>query len=305
MLHNKNEVVSWMNIKHGDSNQITREYFEKILLEMRLIDSTIPSTSFTLFGRTFATPVMTAALSHLNNTHAEGMVELARGAMAADAVMWAGMGDKKELENILSTGASTIKIVKPYEDNRVIIDRLHHAEEFGAFAVGMDIDHAFNCQGGYDIVFDQPMRPKSSDEIKSFVKATKLPFIVKGVLSVQDAIKCLNAEVSGIVVSHHHGIMNYALPPLMILPEILKAINGSIPVFVDCNIESGMDVFKALALGASACSIGRGLMEPLKKDGAAGVSQAICQITHELAHAMAMTCSPDINSIDRSVLRFI
>jgi len=286
----------------GDSDAITREYMDSLLVEMRHIDSVKPSTRLELYGEVFDTPVMMAALSHLNKVHDNGMVEMARGAHAANAVNWAGMGDEAELEAITATGARTVKIIKPYADNDYIIQRIKHAERCGCMAVGMDVDQSFSGNGEYDNVLGFEMRPKTLDEIKQFVKATKLPLIIKGVLSEQDAAKCLEAGVQGIVVSHHHGIMPYAVPPLMILPRIAKVIGRRIPIFVDCGITSGMDVFKALALGADAVSVGRGIMEPLREGGAEGVKRQIEKVTRELAGAMARTCSPDIRHIDPAVI---
>src|SRR5690606_17478740 len=141
--------------------------------------------------------------------------------------------------------------------------RIEHAERCGVMAVGMDLDHSFGGNGKYDVVLGEEMRPKSRVELKEFISSTKLPFIIKGVLSEQDAYKALEVGARGIVVSHHHGIMDYAVPPLLILPKIAKVINNQIPIFVDCGIMSGMDVFKALALGADAVSAGRVIMEPL------------------------------------------
>ena len=289
-------------IKRGDSNRITREYFDSLLLEMRLIGSDLPDTTLTLYGETFATPVMTAALSHLNRLHPDGMVELARGAKSANAVMWAGMGDEAEMEGMAATGARVIKIIKPYADHAMILRKIAHAEQAGAFAVGMDIDHAFGHRGGYDEIHGLQMRPKSLEELKEYVSATRLPFIIKGILSERDAELCLEAGVKGIVVSHHHGIMDYAMPPLKVLPKIAKRIDKQIPIFLDCNVERGMDVFKALALGADAVSVGRALMEPLRAGGADEAAKAIAAINTELAYAMAMTCSKDIQSIDPAVL---
>lgn len=286
----------------GDSNEITRDYFDSLLVEMRHIDSVIPSTRLELYGESFDTPIMMAALSHLNKVRDNGMVEMARGACAANAVNWAGMGDEAELEAITQTGARTIKIIKPYADNDYIYQRIKHAERCKVMAVGMDIDHSFSGKGQYDVVLGKQMAPKSLAEIKEFIKSTKLPFIIKGVLSEQDAYKCLEAGAGGIVVSHHHGIMSYAVPPLRILPEIVKVISHTIPVFVDCGVLSGMDVFKALALGADAVSAGRVIMGPLGTDGAEGVRKQIEKMTEELAGVMARTCSPDIRHIDSSVI---
>jgi len=286
----------------GDSTQFTRDYFDSILVEMRHIDSVLPSAKLELYGEAFSTPVMLAALSHLQGCHPEGMVEAARGIKAAGAVMWAGMGDEAELEAITATGARTIKIIKPYADNKDIFRKIEHAEKCGCLAVGMDVDHAFDRKGNYDVVHGLKMMPKSLDEIREFVKATKLPFIIKGVLSEQDTYKCLDAGVRGIVVSHHHGHIDYALPPLCILPSIAKIVRKRIPVFVDCSINRGMDAFKALALGADAVSAGRIIMEPLRAEGAEGVRKTIAAMTEELAGVMAATNSHDICHIDPSVL---
>lgn len=289
-------------IKPGDSNHITREYFDSLLLEMRHLDGSLPDTKLELFGERFSTPVMTAALSHLDNVRENGMAVMAEGAHLADAVSWAGMGDEEELEKITGTGARTVKIIKPYKDNAYILKRIAHVEKCGAMAVGMDMDHAFSGNGSYDVVCGMEMRPKSAEELKEFVRATSLPFVVKGVLSVKDAVKCLEAGVKGIVVSHHHGIMDYAVPPLLILPEIARAVQKQIPIFVDCGVESGADVFKALALGADAVCVGRALMGPLRENGAQGVREKIVSLTEELAGMMARTGSPDLVHIDPSVI---
>ncbi len=290
------------NYRAGDSDEITRQYFDSLLIEMRHIDSVLPSTALELYGENFSSPIMTAALSHLKIDGNNGMVEMAKGAKASNAVMWTGMGDEAELEAITATGAKTIKIIKPHSDNNIIFKRIEHAEKCGVLALGMDIDHSFNCKGDFDNVLGFPMSGKTLDEIKEFVNATKLPFIIKGVLSEKDTYKCLEAGVKGIVISHHHGIIDYAVPPLMVLPKIAKMVNRSIPIFVDCGIASGIDVFKALALGADAVSVGRTLIPHLNKDGADGVRNIIEEMTKELAGVMARTCSKDIASIDASVI---
>lgn len=290
------------NSKPWDSDQITREYFDSLLVEMRHIDGVIPSTKLELYGETFDTPIMMAALSHLGNIRENGMIEMAKGALAANAVNWAGMGDEAEIAAITATGARTINIIKPYADNDYIFRRIENAEKCGVLALGMDVDHAFGGNGKYDVVLGEKMKPKSLTELKEFIQSTKLPFIIKGVLSEQDAYKALEVGAKGIVVSHHHGIMNYAVPPLYILPRIAKVINHQIPIFVDCGIVSGMDVFKALALGADAVSAGRVIMEPLKKSGFEGVKAQIIKMTEELAGVMAKTCSKDIKNIDPSVI---
>ena len=285
----------------SNSDKITRDYFDSLLVETRYLDAVLPTTELTLFGETFRTPIMTAALSHLHNTAADGMTVYARGAALSGAVHWVGMGSDEELEAITATGARTIKIIKPHADNREVFRKIEHAVRAGCIAVGMDIDHAFNAEGGYDRVFGLPMKAKTTEELQAFVQAAGVPFVVKGVLSAKDAEKCVRAGCAAIVVSHHHGIIPYAVPPLMVLPDILKATGGSIPVFVDCGIESGMDAYKCLALGATAVSVGRHLM-PLLKDGAEAVARRIREMTAELAGVMARTGVSALDRMDPTVI---
>ncbi len=285
----------------SNSDKITRDYFDSLLLEPRYIDSTLPSTKLELYGKSFDTPIMTAALSHLGNTAEKGMILYAQAAVKSNAVHWVGMGKDKELEDICATGAATIKIIKPHEDNKEVFRKIEHAVKAGCFAVGMDIDHSFNGSGGYDNVLGLPMKAKSADELKDFVQAAKVPFIVKGVLSTKDAEKCLKAGCKGIQLSHHHGIMQYSVPPLMMLRDILDVVRGEIPVFIDCGIESGMDVYKCLALGATAVSVGRHLM-PLLKNGADATAARIKEMNGELAATMARTGVKDLASFDPTVI---
>ncbi len=285
----------------SNSDKITRDYFDALLIEPRYLDGVLPTTEMTLFGESFRTPVMTAALSHLNNTAQKGMTIYAQAAARSGAVHWVGMGSDEELEEIVATGARTIKIIKPHADNREVLRKIEHAVRVVCIAVGMDIDHAFNSEGGYDDVFGLPMKAKTTEELKDFVEAAGVPFIVKGVLSPHDAEKCLKAGCAGIVVSNHHGMVQFAVPPLMALPDILSITGRSIPVFVDCGIESVMDAYKCLALGAKAVSVGRHLM-PLLKNGADAVAGRINEMTAELAGIMARTGVSALDKMDATVI---
>lgn len=287
-----------------DTHRFTRQYFDEILLEMRHMDGATPDTTLNLYGETFSTPVMMAALSHLKGCggQGDGMVQMAEGAALVNCVNWAGMGEIEQFDAIAHTGARSIKIIKPYADEDMVLSRMDHAESVGALAVGMDLDHSFNSKGEPDVVLGLPMRPRTQKEIEGYVKRTKLPFIIKGVLSAVDAQKCLDAGVQGIVVSHHHGILPSVVPPLMVLPEIARVIHGRIPIFVDCGVMNGTDVFKCLALGATAVSVGRPVMDPIIQSGAQGAADLIQTVTTELKAAMARTCSKTIQDINPSML---
>lgn len=286
----------------NNSDNITRDYFDSLLVEMRHIDGVKPDSRCEFFGETFEMPIATAALSHLNNTCEDGMKKMAEGARIAGALCFSGMGEKSEIEDMCETGAKVVKIIKPHKDEKDIFEEIQDAEEAGAFAVGMDIDHAFAGDGEYDVVCGRDMRPQSMEDLKKYIEATKLPFIIKGVLSVSDAKKAVKLGAAGIVVSHHHGILDYCVPPLMILPQIVEAVGCKMTIFVDCCMETGMDAFKALALGADGVCVGRAIMNPLKEAGAQGVADKLTEMNKGLKGAMARTGFGKVSEIDGSVI---
>ena len=212
------------------------------------------------------------------------------------------MMENDMFEKIVKTGAKTVRIVKPYADNGKIRDQLQFAESVGAFGIGMDIDHIFGPEG-LDVVVGEEMAVQTSDMLRSYVESTKLPFIVKGVLSVTDALKCAEIGAKGIIVSHHHGRLPYAIPPMMILPEIKAALGGSdVTIMVDCGIGSGADVYKALALGADAAAVGRAMLPPLEEEGVPGVKKFLRDINNELRFIMSCTGFSQVSDIDDSAL---
>lgn len=288
-----------------NAKEMTRSYFDSLFVEQRLMDSTIPDIKFTLYGKQFETPIMTAALSHIGTFNPDmpnGMVEYAKGAHLAKAVHWIGMGSDEEFEKVIATGAPTIRIIKPYADESRIFEQIKCAEENGALAVGMDIDHMFDLKGYADVCMGDTMSIKSSKDLKKYIDATRLPFIIKGVLSVEDAIRCAQIGAKGIVVSHHGGRLSIAVPPLYILPQIVAAVGDKMPIFVDCGICSGTDAYKVLALGATAVSVGTHLIPYIKKGGGNAVCERINAMTDELRAVMAYTGIKDINSFDPNVI---
>ncbi len=295
--------MDFSNIKNAhDSNEITRAYFDQILVESRYLDSCTPDPSMNLYGAAFSSPIMIAAFSHLSNTHPGGMVEMAKGACECGICNWAGMGSKEELSAILGTGAKTIKIIKPYADRKRVFDMIEFACKSGALAVGMDIDHSFGGNGYPDVVLGEEMKPVSSEELREFIAASGKPFIIKGILSVTDAEKSVKAGAKGLLLSHHHGIMQYAVPPLMALPNIKNAVGNDIDLFVDCSVDTGADVFKCLAMGAKAVCVGRAILESFRTGGAEGVAKYVESMNNGLRAMMARTCSKNLAGISKDVL---
>ena len=277
----------------SDANAITRRYLDSILIEERLIDARTASLDTQIFGTVFRTPVMMPAFSHLYRYQKErnAMMDYTLAAKELGALNWVGMGENDEIGEILDTGVKTVRVIKPYADRDKIFDQIAYSEAHGAFALGLDIDHIFGKDGEYDVVFGERMTQQTQTDLREYVEATKLPFIVKGVLSVTDAVKSVECGARGILVSHHHGRMPFALPPLMVLPAICRALWDAegVEIFVDCGIASGADVFKALALGAKAVGVGRAMMPALVQDGTEGVVRCVTEMNRELRTLMNYT----------------
>ena len=287
----------------GNSNRIAREYIDSLRIETRYLDATNPTCEYTLYGERFASPIMTAALSHLDHFMFPGAAEaLAEGAKAANAVLWYGMAPEEEIARLSATGARLIEIIKPFSDRDKIYRKIETAEKLGHLAVGIDIDHPFGEDGSPDIVDGDAMTALTTAELTEICKATKLPVIIKGVLSRWDAERGLIAGVGGMVLSHHNNRIEYAVPPLAMLPEIAAMAKG-VPLFVDCEIRTGMDAFKALALGASGVCIGRPLMTAIKQGGAEAVRDHLLKANAELKKAMAYTGCANLSRMDPSVIR--
>ena len=287
----------------GNSNRIAREYIDSLRIETRYLDSTNPSLDFSLYGETFASPIMTAALSHLDHFMFSGAAEsLARGARDAGTVLWYGMAENEEIERLSAIGARMIEIIKPYANRDLIYGKIEHAQKLGLLAVGVDIDHPFSDDGGPDVVDGVEMAPLRTSELADICKASRLPVIVKGVLSVRDADRSLSAGARGLVLSHHNNRIEYAVPPMALLPEV-AAIAGRTPLFVDCEIRTGMDAFKALALGAAGVCIGRPLMTAIRDNRDTGVRDYLIKANRELGKAMAYTGCTDLGKMDATVIR--
>ena len=290
----------------GNSNLITRNYLDSLLIETRYMNSTVPDTTMELYGKKFSSPIMTAALSHLDHFMFEGATKAyAQGTAKADCILWLGMAEDAEVEACAGAGAPMIEIIKPYADRELIFQKIRHAQGLGLLAVGVDIDHPFGEDGSHDVVDGKEMAPLTRKELKKICKSTDLPVIVKGVLSVYDANEAIEAGAQGIVLSHHNNRIEYAIPPLMALPEIRRYMDKDIPIFVDGDIRSGMDAFKALALGATAVCIGRPLMTAIKKDGADGVAAYLEEVKAQLKKAMAYTGCTTLSKMDPGVIHRI
>jgi 4-hydroxymandelate oxidase len=131
-----------------------------------------------------------------------------------------------------------------------------------------------------------------------------VPFLIKGILTPEDAAISVERGFDGLIVSNHGGrSLDYAPSTLEVLPEIAEAVNGRIPVLMDSGIRRGSDVFKALALGADAVLAGRALRWGLGAFGPQGAQRVIEILQAELRQAMAATGRQNLAAIDPSAVR--
>lgn len=145
-----------------------------------------------------------------------------------------------------------------------------------------------------------PAGRKSVNELKKIINYAKVPFIVKGIMSVEGAQKAINAGAQGIVVSNHGGrVLDGTPATASVLEEIADQFKGQVKIIVDGGIRSGLDVFKALALGADAVIIARPFVNMIYGNGEQGVEAYVQQLGQELENTMMMTGVSSLKEISK------
>lgn len=269
-----------------------------------------PDTSVDVFGRRFATPVFVAPLTGAGYnmggalTEAEMITSMVDGAKAAGSFSFSGDGAETEifadgLAAIRSADGLGIPIIKPRAMDDVLA-RIRQAEDSGAFAVGIDIDGA----GLVTMAMKgQPVGPKSFYQLRDLKNATKLPFILKGIMTVQEAEMAVEIGADAIAVSNHGGRVLDGTPGVVeVLPEIVERVKGEIFVFADGGVRNGIDALKMLALGANGVLIGRPAIWGAFGAGSNGVKLTIEKMTAQLRHGMLMTGCVNIKAVDYHVI---
>ena len=294
------------NGQAANSDQITRDYFDAMLLVYRHIGAAIPNSETTVLGKPVSTPIMSSALALLERMREGGSAEFAKGMARAGGVLWTGWIDMDAFRAVCDTGVAAVCGIKPFADNDRVYDAIEKAAGAGAIACCMDIDHCFDDAGrDCGFVFGQ-LAHKTEEELRGYAAAAAakgIPFLLKGILSTEDALLAKELGMGGIVVSHHKGIWSYAAPPAMVLPEIRAAVGEDYPVFADCGIKNGVDAFKALAVGADAVGVARELMGAFAKKGADGVYDRLMFLNDELLGTMAKTRCATVSEIGPGAIR--
>ena len=302
-----------------------RAAFDRMRLRPRVLRSLAGAhTRVTLAGRSFEHPILVAPVAYQRLAHSEGERAMALGAGAAKAGVVVSAQASVDLEIIASEArAGWWMQLYLYPDRTFLEQLVRRAERAGceAFVVTVDapvsgVRHrewrsgfrlppdveAVNLRGLR--VAEQEVAPLGESPLLSGALAraaatwddfawlrsiTRLPVWAKGILSAEDALRAVAEGADGVIVSNHGGRTLDTLPATLdVLPEIAKAVGGRAPVLLDGGVRRGTDVFKAIALGASAVLVGRPIIHGLAAAGATGVAHVLQLLRAELEASMAL-----------------
>ena len=269
-------------------------------------------TSFTLFGRTVDLPVFAAPVGAMTLHYGDKYNDLAYNdilvAACAEAGIAAFTGDGTDpavMEGaaaaIAKNGGCGVPTVKPW-NLETIRQKMDLVKAADPFAIAMDIDAA-------GLPFLKNMTPpagsKTVEELRQIVDMAEKPFIAKGIMTVAGAKKALEAGAKGIVVSNHGGrVLDQCPATAEVLPEIAAALKGTgVKILVDGGIRTGVDVFKALALGADGVLICRPFVTAVYGGGEEGVKCYIDKLAGELADTMQMCGAHSLAEITPDMVR--
>lgn len=282
-----------------------------VRLNLRTIhDAKDPDISTNILGIDLSMPILSAPItgSEYNMGGAIPEAEYIRmaisGSKSAGTVGMCGDGGNpvfytSGIEAIKEAGGCGIPIIKPRE-NLKVIEMAKQAEEIKAPAVGMDIDGAGLVTM---TLMGQPVGPKNLGELKEIISSVAQPFIIKGIMTTDEAKLALEAGAAAIVVSNHGGRILDSTPGVArVLPAIAREMKGKITILADGGVRSGIDVLKYLALGADAVLVGRPVIIGAFGGGAEGVQLVLETMANELKQAMILTGCKDIKSINSSII---
>mgnify|MGYP001304112248 CR=1 FL=1 len=285
------------------------EDLSKVKLKLKTIhNAKDPDLKFNFFNTVLDFPIIAAPITgtvfNMGGalTESEYINSVTNGSIASGTI--AMTGDSADLslydEGINAIGkvkGMGIPIIKP-RDNSDVIENIKKAESVNSLAVGMDIDGA----GLVTMALKgQPVGPKTVEELKEIVSSTNLPFILKGIMTVEEAKLAVEVGAKAIVVSNHGGrVLDHCQSTASVLPEISKAVKGKVMILVDGGIRTGVDVFKMIALGADGVLIGRPIIVGAFGGYEEGVSLVLNKMKNELYQTMILTGSEDLSSIDSS-----
>ncbi len=331
--------ITWHYLQGGamDEQSVRNnlQQFQNIQLIPRLLnDLTQGSTEIEILGQKFPHPIFLAPIGHQQLFHPEGE---AAAALAAEV-----LGSNMVLSTFTNTDMRHLKQENPLKwfqlywqgdrEKSLALVRLAEQQNFKAIVITVDSPHTgvrdrerrvnFQLPEGMQHphtpahiplpeinedqhpVFEGLMHiaPKWAD-IEFIIAHTNLPVILKGVLHPKDAKKAVEMGVQGLIISNHGGrVLDTSISPLKALEKIKAVVPSDFPLLLDGGIRRGTDVFKALAMGASAILIGRPAIYGLAVAGALGVAHVLKILKEEFEITMALMGTSSIKEINQEYI---
>lgn len=331
---------AWDYICGGAEDEITlrenRAAFERTFLRPRyLVDVSQRDLSTTVLGTKIPFPLLLSPTGYQSLSHPEGECETARGAGAAGIPMILSTVSTRTMEDVAHAATSPLwfqlYVMQDEEVNEWLVRR---AEQCGFRAIVLTVDATFMANRERDRrnklsfshvqvenlltrVGDAPAKiieathyneipwkeNLSWRDVEWLREKTKLPIVIKGLLTAEDAQLAAEHGAAGIVVSNHGGRQLDGAPATLdVLPEIADAVGDALEIYLDGGVRRGADILKAVALGARAVCIGRPYVWGLAADGARGVQRVIELLRTEFDIAMALTGKRSVAELNREII---
>lgn len=313
----------------GASNRANREAYKKVSLRpRRLVDVSNIDMSVKLFGKRYASPVILAPVGDQQKINADGELATAQAALRQASLMICSMMTNASIGEIASVGGAYWFQLYPSANRSFMKKLMDDAKVAGCDTVVLTVDGP--VRGNHEASrwfrltrdrsqeqrqvrlgnFENFEGPKgigdpslSWDDLAWFRDNTSLNFILKGIVTREDAKLCHKYGVDGVVVSNHGGRQEGSgRGTLEVLPEIVKELKGRMPILMDGGIRRGSDAYKALAQGADAICIGRPYLWGLGAYGQEGVDKCLRILNAELKRTMQFAGTLNLASINTETI---
>ena len=269
-----------------------RKAFDRITFRPRmLVNVTGLDLTTELFGEKLFAPILLGPMADQKQFHPEGELACVRGASAAKTLMVVSSRSSYPLQEIIAQSKAPLWYqMYPESDETAARSRVHDAIRLGCKAVCLTV-------GGAGTRIDWT----GIDRLRQGIRA---PFLLKGIMSAEEAREAVRKGVDGLVVSNHGAMFAAGLAePIEMLPAIVDTVGAKVPVLVDGSFRRGTDVLKALALGARGVLVGRPAMWGLAAYGSEGVQTVLEMLQSELARDMGLSGKLNIRALDRSLVK--
>jgi 4-hydroxymandelate oxidase len=300
-----------------------------------------PKISTRLAGHSLAAPIIISPTAFHGLAHPDGEVATATAANALGTIMTVSTTASSAIADVTSATSYPVWFqLYMLKDRAITRDLVREAEVAGCKAIVLTVDvpawgrrerdmrNEFALPKGavikslllkgredfYDGTMNVPLSQFISERFKFDLTwedvvwlrgVTKLPVFVKGVVHPLDAVEAVKSGAAGVIISNHGGRqLDTCIPTLFALPSIVQAIGDRVPIVLDGGIRRGVDVLKAIALGATAVAVGRPVIWGIAADGARGATRVLEIIRDEFRNAMSLCGCNSITEITSDLLRW-